>query len=302
MMLLLPTEAGALPSTLAPADTTGPVLFGRTGHLLGDRIPCLDRGTTEELLGHDNIATTPDYLHARPDSLSGLRLDAGILRRSSTRRPAQCLTKQRILRMCRTRWTQRHAIADTLATRMTLQKTAPETANRRLFGPAVRAYASQVQTIQQVQVRCSPNCGAGLSSDHGPRAEGTVRAILAFAVACVMRRMFRALSWDLEPVAKSWVRCPMRDPALAHLSGVEQIRAKLPPIVLMCQRRRPFCRRPASLCSSPAASTSPIRRRPPSCAHAVRTEPTRWLIGKVAPLTALMPSSRRRSPPGGCRD
>jgi integrase/recombinase XerD len=44
----------------------------------------LDRGATlpevQETLGHDNIATTSGYLHARPDSSSGLRLDPGIFR------------------------------------------------------------------------------------------------------------------------------------------------------------------------------------------------------------------------------
>jgi integrase/recombinase XerD len=43
-----------------------------------------DRGATlpevQETLGHDNIATTSGYLHARPDSSSGLRLDPGIFR------------------------------------------------------------------------------------------------------------------------------------------------------------------------------------------------------------------------------
>jgi hypothetical protein len=44
----------------------------------------IDRGATlpevQETLGHDNIATTSGYLHARPDSSSGLRLDPGIFR------------------------------------------------------------------------------------------------------------------------------------------------------------------------------------------------------------------------------
>jgi hypothetical protein len=44
----------------------------------------LGRGATlpevQETLGHDNIATTSGYLHARPDSSSGLRLDPGIFR------------------------------------------------------------------------------------------------------------------------------------------------------------------------------------------------------------------------------
>ncbi|CFX24641.1 Integrase family protein [Candidatus Filomicrobium marinum] len=44
----------------------------------------LDRGATlaevQSTLGHSNVATTSGYLHARPDSSSGLRLDEGIFR------------------------------------------------------------------------------------------------------------------------------------------------------------------------------------------------------------------------------
>ena len=44
-----------------------------------------DHGATlpevQATLGHDNIATTSGYLHARPDSSSGLRLDPGVLLR-----------------------------------------------------------------------------------------------------------------------------------------------------------------------------------------------------------------------------
>lgn len=44
----------------------------------------LDRGATlaevQSTLGHANVATTSGYLHARPDSSSGLRLDKGIFR------------------------------------------------------------------------------------------------------------------------------------------------------------------------------------------------------------------------------
>lgn len=44
----------------------------------------LDRGATlaevQSTLGHANVATTSTYLHARPDSSSGLRLDKGIFR------------------------------------------------------------------------------------------------------------------------------------------------------------------------------------------------------------------------------
>ena len=42
----------------------------------------IDRGASlpevQETLGHGNISTTSAYLHARPDSSSGLRLDAGV--------------------------------------------------------------------------------------------------------------------------------------------------------------------------------------------------------------------------------
>jgi site-specific recombinase XerD len=37
----------------------------------------------QQTLGHDNIATTSGYLHARPDSSSGLRLDPGIFKQPS---------------------------------------------------------------------------------------------------------------------------------------------------------------------------------------------------------------------------
>ena len=44
----------------------------------------LDRGATlaevQATLGHANVATTSGYLHARPDTSSGLRLDPGIFR------------------------------------------------------------------------------------------------------------------------------------------------------------------------------------------------------------------------------
>jgi hypothetical protein len=35
----------------------------------------------EQTLGHSNISTTSGYLHARPDSSSGLRLDPGVFLR-----------------------------------------------------------------------------------------------------------------------------------------------------------------------------------------------------------------------------
>jgi len=41
----------------------------------------IDRGATlqevQSTLGHGNIATTPGYLHARPETSSGLKLDPG---------------------------------------------------------------------------------------------------------------------------------------------------------------------------------------------------------------------------------
>jgi integrase/recombinase XerD len=45
----------------------------------------IDRGASlpevQATLGHGNIATTSGYLHARPDSSSGLRLDEGVFLR-----------------------------------------------------------------------------------------------------------------------------------------------------------------------------------------------------------------------------
>src|SRR5262245_15090221 len=45
----------------------------------------IERGATlpevQNTLGHDNIATTSGYLHARPDSSSGLKLDPGVFLR-----------------------------------------------------------------------------------------------------------------------------------------------------------------------------------------------------------------------------
>ena len=44
----------------------------------------LDRGATlaevQSTLGHANVATTSGYLHARPNTSSGLKLDEGIFR------------------------------------------------------------------------------------------------------------------------------------------------------------------------------------------------------------------------------
>ena len=45
----------------------------------------IDRGASlpevQETLGHSNISTTSGYLHARPDTSSGLRLDPGVFLR-----------------------------------------------------------------------------------------------------------------------------------------------------------------------------------------------------------------------------
>ena len=44
----------------------------------------LDRGATlarvQSTLGHSDVATTSNYLHARPDTSSGLKLDQGIFK------------------------------------------------------------------------------------------------------------------------------------------------------------------------------------------------------------------------------
>jgi site-specific recombinase XerD len=113
--VLLPAEVSGALLALAAPEATGPVFCGRSGQRLGERavfgmlkrtakragLPAavsphwlrhahgshaLDRGATlpevQETLGHDNIATTSGYLHARPDSSSGLRLDPGIFRQS----------------------------------------------------------------------------------------------------------------------------------------------------------------------------------------------------------------------------
>jgi site-specific recombinase XerD len=45
----------------------------------------IDRGATlpevQSTLGHSNVATTSGYLHARPESSSGLKLDPGVFLR-----------------------------------------------------------------------------------------------------------------------------------------------------------------------------------------------------------------------------
>jgi integrase/recombinase XerD len=53
------------------------------GHAHGSH--AIERGASllevQATPGHGNIATTSGYLHARPDSLSGLRLDPGVFLR-----------------------------------------------------------------------------------------------------------------------------------------------------------------------------------------------------------------------------
>lgn len=64
------------------AGVTGAVSPHWLRHAHGSH--ALDRGATlsevQETLGHANVATTSGYLHARPDSSSGLYLDPGIFR------------------------------------------------------------------------------------------------------------------------------------------------------------------------------------------------------------------------------
>jgi hypothetical protein len=52
---------------------------------IGCGFASVERGASlpevQAMLGDGNIATTSGYLHARPDSSSGLRLDPGVLLR-----------------------------------------------------------------------------------------------------------------------------------------------------------------------------------------------------------------------------
>jgi len=49
------------------------------------RLAWIDRGASlpevQNTLGHGNISTTSGYLHARPDTSSGLKLDPGVFLR-----------------------------------------------------------------------------------------------------------------------------------------------------------------------------------------------------------------------------
>ncbi len=66
--------------TVAAAGITGAVSPHWLRHAHGSH--AIDRGATlpevQATLGHSNIATTSGYLHARPDSSSGLHLDPGV--------------------------------------------------------------------------------------------------------------------------------------------------------------------------------------------------------------------------------
>jgi hypothetical protein len=57
----------------------------RDSSLHVDRVPVYDRRASlpevQATLGHGNISTTSGYLHARPDSSSGLRRDPGVFLR-----------------------------------------------------------------------------------------------------------------------------------------------------------------------------------------------------------------------------
>jgi len=69
--------------TAAVAGITGAVSPHWLRHAHGSH--AIDRGATlpevQATLGHSNIATTSGYLHARPDSSSGLHLDPGVFLR-----------------------------------------------------------------------------------------------------------------------------------------------------------------------------------------------------------------------------
>jgi integrase/recombinase XerD len=69
--------------TAAEAGITGAVSPHWLRHAHGSH--AIDRGATlpevQATLGHSNIATTSGYLHARPDSSSGLHLDPGVFLR-----------------------------------------------------------------------------------------------------------------------------------------------------------------------------------------------------------------------------
>jgi integrase/recombinase XerD len=66
---------------LAPANTAVSSHWLQHAH----SSHAIERGASlpevQATLGHGNISTTSGYLHARPDSSSGLRLDPGVFLR-----------------------------------------------------------------------------------------------------------------------------------------------------------------------------------------------------------------------------
>jgi integrase/recombinase XerD len=74
---------GMLKRVAKAAGVTGAVSPHWLRHAHGSH--AIDRGATlpevQATLGHDNIATTSGYLHARPDTSSGLHLDPGVFLR-----------------------------------------------------------------------------------------------------------------------------------------------------------------------------------------------------------------------------
>jgi integrase/recombinase XerD len=71
---------GLVKRAAARADLDAPVSPRWLRHAHASH--AIDRGATlpevQSTLGHGNIATTSGYLHARPESSSGLRLDPGV--------------------------------------------------------------------------------------------------------------------------------------------------------------------------------------------------------------------------------
>jgi len=74
---------GIVKRAAAKADIEAPVSPHWLRHAHASH--AIDRGATlpevQSTLGHGNIATTSGYLHARPESSSGLKLDPGVFLR-----------------------------------------------------------------------------------------------------------------------------------------------------------------------------------------------------------------------------
>jgi integrase/recombinase XerD len=74
---------GTVKRTAKAAKIEAPISPHWLRHAHGSH--AIDRGATlaevQETLGHANVATTSGYLHARPESSSGLRLDEGVFLR-----------------------------------------------------------------------------------------------------------------------------------------------------------------------------------------------------------------------------